>query len=431
VSEAVVIGGGPDALVAAHLLARRGHRVTLLREQAAPSRTTGWVPAQLQRDLALADLALERPDPWLRMPLENGETLALWHDMARSVESIRRYSARDAEAWPRFCERMAALAGLLARIYVAPPPSLIDLRFAMRVRRLGRQAMEELMRLLPMPVAELLDDWFESDALKGGLGALAVRDLHQGPRSAGTAFCLLHRHVGNPLGVFRAPQSNLGAVLAARAGVAFRGGRAARIGVREGKVTSVGLDDGAELPASLVVSEADPPRTLDELVEPGWLDPDLLRAVRHIRSRAVAVTLLFELERAPAWKSLTIAPSLDYVERAYDAVKYRCASAAPWADVRIDGKSAEVHVQYVPEGKADGLADFLAAHLAIARRREQRPNLPHAELTLDQALWMRPLPELARYATPIEGLWLCGPAMHPGIAGICGYNCANAALSAR
>jgi len=431
-SDVIVIGADANGLVAADLLARAGHKVTVVQEEPTPARTMGWVPAQLQ----LSGLTVSCPDPWLRAPLEGGGVLELSRDMARSVESIRRMSAPDAEAWPRFCARMATLARLLERIYVEPPPSLVDLRFAFRLRRLGRQGMEDLMRLLPMPVAELLDEWFESDVLKGALGAQAVRHLLQGPRSAGTAFRLLHYHAGNPPGVFRVPASNLAPLLRAR--VAPREAKVARITVRAGEVTGVMLDRGEELRASLVVSAADPRRTLLDLVEPGWLDPDLARALRHVRSRGVAAKVALTLERAADWKTLTLAPSLDYVERAYDDAKYGRVSAQPWLDFIADGKDAEVHLQYAKadDGDLAALATrLLTPFLSVTAARvlptpaSWPDGQPHqAELALDQALWMRPLPELAGYRTPIKGLWLGGQAMHPAVPGLAGYNCARELL---
>ena len=437
-SEVVIIGADANGLVAADVLARAGHKVTVVQEGGTPERTMGWVPPQLAAELQLNGLAMACPDPWLRAPLGDAGVLELWRDVARSAEAIRRVSPRDAENWPRFCERMATLARLLERLYVEPPPSLVDLRFALRVRRLGRQGMEDLMRLLPMPAAEWLDDWFESDVLKGALGAHAVRHLLQGPRSAGTAFRLLHYHAGNPLGVFRTPASNLAQLLRARS-AAVREAKASRILVRSGQVSGVALDGGEELRASLVVSAVDPRRTLIDLVEPGWLDPDLLRALRHVRSRGVAAKLALTLERAPDWKTLTLAPSLDYVERAYDDAKYGRASTQPWLDVVADGKSAEVHFQYAPHGHgadADIAIRLLAPHLPaiidckiLPPPRAWTDGQPHqAELSLDQALWMRPLPELAGYATPIRGLWLGGQAMHPAVPGIAGYNCARQML---
>jgi phytoene dehydrogenase-like protein len=445
-SDVVVIGAGADELVAARLLARAGYRVTVLQEYAAPDPTDGWIPSRISRALRLR-VKQERPDPWLRTPLPAGGTLELHADMKRSVESLRRSSPRDAAQWPKFGQRMARLAALLARLYVEPPPSLVDTRFALRIRRLGRQGMEDLMRLLPMPVAELLDEWFECDALKGALGAMAVRNLQQGPRSAGTAFRLLHLQVGSAPGVFRPPRSNLAAVL--RGGLTVREGRAARIDVRAGSVSGVTLENADQLPAGIVLAGAHPARVLGELVEPGWLDPQLVRAARRIRSRGVAAKVGLQLERAPDWATLTLAGSLDDVERAYDDVKYGRLSARPVLDAVADGQALEVHVQYVPHAARDAPAiehavkQALQPHVPPIRQctvhtpadLERLHGWPqgqphHAEPSLDQALWMRPLPELARYATPVKGLWLCGPGMHPGagVAGACGYNCAREIL---
>ncbi len=340
----VVIGGGVNERVAAHLLARAGRQVVLLDDGNKPD-TRGWVSPVIEKALNVS-VSTERPDPW-------------------TIDAVRRLSPRDAERWPQFCERMARLARFLERLYLAPPAGPTSLSVAFGVRRLGRQAMEDLMRIVPMPLAELLDDWFESDALKALLAAGPLRHALQGPRSGGTAFCLLHDHVGSPPGAFQPPSSNLHAVLAALPGVQTRQAKVVSIGT--GRVT---LDGGESIAADTIVSGLHPKRTLLELADPGWLDPELARAVGHIRSRRFAVP--------------REARSLDELERAYDDAKHRRAA--------------------VTEGEA--------------------------ELTLDQVLWMRPLPELARYRTPIEGLWLCGESMHPGpgIAGAAGYHCAREIL---
>jgi len=425
-SDAVVIGAGPDELVAARLLQQAGHRVTVVQERAAPDRVEGWAPAQIGR------LDAKRPDPWLRTP----DGLELFADMDRSAQSIRRFSARDADRWPEFCERLGRLASLLEELYLHAPPSLIDLRFALKVRRLGRAGMEDLMRLLPMPAAELLDEWFESDSLKGALGALAVRDLQQGPRSAGTAFRLLHLHACSLRGVFRPASVNVAPL---RSGLTTREARVARIELRGGVVSGVSLASGEMLSASLIVAGANPARVLGELVEPGWIDPDLLRAARNIRARGVAARVRLQLERAPEWPTLTLAGALDDVERAYDAVKYGRVSERLVIDAVADGAAIDAHVQFVPHPAAD-TADIqarvvkqLQAHLPPIRATAVQLPIDlehHAELSLDQALWMRPLPELSAYKTPVSVLWLCGSSMHPGagVIGASGYNCARAIL---
>ncbi|HVJ24483.1 MAG TPA: hypothetical protein VM756_11160, partial [Burkholderiales bacterium] len=384
-------------------------------------------------------------------PLPEGGRLELWRDMARSVESIRRLSARDAERWPAFCKRMARLARFLEVLYAAPPPDPLSLSFALRARRLGRQGLEDLLRILPMPVAELLDDWFESDLLKGALGAAGVLHLMQGPRSAGTAFRLLHHHVGCPPGVFRPPRSNILELLRRLPRVELQQTEVLRVAVRAGAVTGVALKDGRSLDATVVVSSVDPRRSLLEFVEPGWLDPELARALRHVRRRGVVARLRLQLDRAPGFGALALAPSLDYLERAYDDAKYGRVSQRPYVEARCDEQHrVDVHIQYAPYG-ADcaglgerviallsehwGDAQPSASELLSPRELEQFEGWPqgqahHAELSLDQALWMRPLPELARYATPIQGLWLCGQGMHPGagVAGAAGFNCAHEIL---
>lgn len=467
----LVLGAGVDELVAAHYLARAGHRVLVLDDRAARyDAEAGWVPPRIARDLALDrhGLKIDHTDPWISAALPDGGRLELWRDVARSAEAIRRLSTRDAAKWPAFCDRMARLARLLEAVYTAPPPDPISRELGelarlaglgLRARRLGRQGIEDLLRLLPMSVADFLDDWFEADTLKGLLGAAGVMHLQQGPRSGGTAFRLLHQHVGSPAGVFRPPRSNIARVLAELPGVERRDARVARITVREGRAIGVGLASGEEIAASIVVSGADPQRALLELVDPGWLDPELARAVRNIRRRGVVARVTLTVDREPGFSTLVLAPSLDDLEHAYDDAKYGRVSARPYLEARsaeplADGRHRlHVHVQYAPYTLADGewddarraalgdlVVETLSPHLpAVVERTVLAPpdleeayrwpegQAHHAELALDQVLWMRPVPALARYATPIEGLYLCGPSMHPGggIAGAAGANAAR------
>lgn len=473
----LVIGAGVNELVAAHYLAKAGRRVLVLdprpaREDSLPE--GGWIPPRIVRELALEGrgLKVDYPDPWAAALLADGGRLELWRNMARSVEAIRRVSPKDAAKWPAFCERMARLARLFEALYTAPPPDPVSREFgdlaqlaglALRTRRLGRQGIEDLLRLLPMSVADWLDEWFESDALKAILGAAGVMHLQQGPRSGGTAFRLLHHHVGSPAGVFRPPLSNLRRVLSELPGLEIRRGtEVERITVREGRAAGVVLANGEEIGTRIVVSGADPKRTLLELVDPGWLDPEFARAVRHIRCRGVVARVTLALDRAPGFLTLVVAPSLDYIERAYDDAKHGRVSHEPYLEASSDGRTAngryrvEVHVHYAPYVLADGewdadrrlalgdlalkvlsqhLPDFDAAvveRVLSPRDLEERYGFPegqehHAELALDQALWMRPVPGWARYRTPIDGLYLCGPGTHPGggIAGAAGHNAAR------
>jgi phytoene dehydrogenase-like protein len=477
---AIIIGGGINELVAGHYLARAGHRVLVVTERSSVGNApfdAAWISPGIVRDLVLDrhGLSVRHEDPWAVAALADGARLELSHDIARSADEIRKQSPHDAANWPEFCARMHALARVLESLYVEPPPDplaneLIDLgqlaRVALRVRGLGRRGIEDLLRLLPMSVADLLDEWFESDALKGVLGAAGIRHLYQGPRSGGTAFNFLHHHVGSPAGVFRQPLTNVARALTGLPGVESRHAKVAQIKVQQGRVAGVVLSSGEEIDASLVVSGVHPRRTLLELLDPAWLDPQLVRAVQRIRSRGVVAELAFVLSRDPGFTTLVIAPSLDYLERAYDEAKYGRISREPYLEARYAGVAdngehqLHVHFQYVPHARRDGdwdddrrsavaklavecvsrqVAGFAGSVIGQTVRSplelESTYGYPegqayHAELGLDQILWMRPVPDLAQYRTPIRGLYLCGLAMHPGggIAGAAGANAGRTIL---
>ena len=429
--DAIVIGAGTNGLTTAHALAQRGRRVLVLDRRATADHPPepGWVPPAVAR-LAGAGLTVHRPDPWLVAALPEGGTLALWRDPARTADALRALSPPDAERWPAFAQRMRAVAGFLEALYQRPAPDIAtrDLgelfglaALGLRAKRLGREGLTDLLRLLPMSVADLLDEWFASDALKGALAAGAVRHLGQGPRAGGTAFSLLHHHVGSAPGVFRHPVANLAAVLAARPGITLRlGAEVTGVTVVAGRVTGVMLADGEALAAPVVVSNLDPQRTLLELVNADWLAPEFLDAVRHVRCRAVAA----QVTLAPCPDTLVLAPSLDYLERACDATKYGDMSELPLVEVTAGTGMGRAHVQYVPpvtprEAVRAAVERALRAHGIEADVRDVATpaDLGHrynGEMMLDQILFMRPVPGASRHRMPVGGLYLCGPGTHPG-----------------
>jgi phytoene dehydrogenase-like protein len=504
--DSIVIGGDPDGLVAAIRLAQRGSQVLLVEANAelggifreiefAP----GFRAAPLVHDagylsLDIVGLLGGRPaqedisDPAV-ISLADNKPLLLRSSVADTAADLSAFSQYDAQNWPAFAQRMADLAGFLAELYRVPPPR-IDFDTAgeflglaslgRKFRGLGRSGMIELLRTLPMALGDLLDDWFESDRLKGTLAALGVMDVCQGPIAGGTAYTLLHRHIGAAPGVFsermrlQGGPATLVSVLADKAraaGITIETSAAAtRVVVRDGRIAGVTLASGEEIGARTVVSSLDPYKSLLELLDPVYLDPELIHAVRNIRFRGVTTKILVALDslplipnvNAPLTGAVLIAPSIRQVERAYDATKYGRGSEEPFIELRFPsvteprlappGKHvAVVHVQFTPynlrEGRWDRMREKIIADRAFALIERHIPGftsrakarvvlspaalearfgiregaISQGEMMLDQILFMRPVPAVARYATPIPGYFLCGAGTHPG-AGIIGQS---------
>ena len=498
--DAIVIGAGSNGLVAAAALGKAGKSVVVVERaeeiggqrrtsafapgyRAPLSADTGWVPPVVSRGLGIAPIEVATPRIAASV-VGNGEGLAISHDASRATADIQKLSAHDAARWPRFTERLGKLAGFLEALYQLPPPdidtatSLGELAplvgLGRKFRALGREDMLELLRVLPMSLQDLLDDWFEHPLVKAAVAAGGVRGIRQGPRSGGTSFVLLHHLVGGQGGVrgwWRdRPEAFVdAAAAAARAAKATLRTEAsvARILVRDDAVTGVALENGDELAAPIVVSTADAGRTLLGMVDPVWLDPEFLHALGNIKYRGCSAFVRFALDRLPDIPTLddapvaltgmvSLTPSLDDLERAYDAAKYGHVSAEPhieitvptlrWPSLAPPGKHVLVaRAQYAPYALRDGAAwdDTRSCELgetvtraigrimpgfteAIVNREILTPldlesrygvtegALTHGELTLDQILFMRPVPGWGRYAMPIDGLYLAGSGTHPG-----------------
>ncbi|MGH7556369.1 MAG: phytoene desaturase family protein [Gemmatimonadota bacterium] len=520
--DSIVIGGGHNGLVCAAYLARAGRKVLVLERRpvlggAAVSEEVfpgfrysvfSYVVSLLRPEI-IRDLDLPRhglhivPLESTFTPLPDGDHLATWADPDETRRELYRHSPRDADAYEEFGRLMQRMAMAVKPILGISPPDPASLhprdllamgRFAKHFRDLGGKELHALVKLMTMSAADYLGEWFENEVLKAAKSASGIIGTFLGPRSPGTAYVLLHHYVGEIDGVFRAwgfARGGTGAVSesiasAARGfGAEIRTGAAVdRVLVKDGRVAGVALADGQEIRAPVVVSGLDPRRTFLELVEPAHLPDDLVDAVRRFRFRGSSGKVNLALAEPPSFTALpgdgrhlkgaiSIAPSVDYLERAYDDAKHGEFSRRPFLDIvipsMIDPEMAppgkhvmSIFVQYAPyhrkggwddaarEAFGDAVIDTLADYApnirsAILHRQVITPadieavtglsegNIFQGELALSQLFFLRPAPAWADHRTPVRGFYQCGSGTHPGggIMGASGRLGARAVLADR
>jgi phytoene dehydrogenase-like protein len=511
----LIVGAGHNGLVCAAYLAKAGRDVLVLeassrvggaavtREFAPGFRVSACahlsylLDANISNELRLADHALKPARTDLR-------TVALAADadplvLRGGVAESGALSDKDRAALATWHASMMQFARVLGKQHNRRPPRLggggrseafAAALLGLDIRRLGREPMREFLRIAGINIFDVLEEQFASPLLKGALALDAVLGSNLGPRSNNSVLTLLHRLSGQACGVvggLSVPVGGLGAVSEALAAAARAAGAkvqlnspVARITLEGDRVSGVELESGERVAGSIVISNADPARTLLQLLGARHLETGFVHKIRHVRSKGMAAKLHLALEGLPdfsrlsrelAGERLLIAPSADYIETAFDHAKYGECSPEPALEITIpsvhDGSLAPAGkhvlsaiVQYAPfdprasthmartkfleqtlatlERYAPGFRrQIIATELLLPADIEREFRITgghwhHGELALDQLLMLRPVPGAAQYATPVNGLYLCGAGCHPGggVMGSAGRNAAQAVLTA-
>jgi phytoene dehydrogenase-like protein len=515
--DAIVIGGGHNGLVNAAYLTKAGLKTLLLERRhvlGGASVTEEVYPGfkftvfsyvvSLFRPEIIRDLDLTRhglmilPLESTLSPLQDGRYLYRGADHYETYRNIGRFSLRDADAYEDYGRMMHLMAKAVKYVLSIAPPDPTSLRpgelngllqMARHFLGLDREQFYTLVRLMTMSSADFLSRWFESEPLMGTLSASGIIGTFMGPRSPGTAYVLLHHYMGEIDGVFRAwgfSKGGTGGIAEALANSARALGVEIRIEapvsqviLQNGKAAGIALENGEEIYARLVVSSLDPAQTFMKFVDPGLLPEEMVSSIGKYVYRGSSGKVNFALDAAPELACLpgkgahlrgaiSISPSVDYIERAYDDAKYGSFSQRPYIDVIVPsmidpdmappGKHVmSCFVQYAPyhlkegnwdekrEAFGDAVVETLCEYIPnlkdiIIHRQVLTPldierttglsegNIFQGELSLSQLFFLRPAPGLAKYRTPLRNYYQCGSAAHPG-GGITGAPGRLAALT--
>jgi phytoene dehydrogenase-like protein len=521
--DVIIVGGGHNGLVTAAYLAGAGKKVLVLErrelvggcsvtEEVWPGyrvSTAAYLSSLLQ-DRVIQDLELKRfgyqvdaKDPAFFTVFPDDRHMFMWQNEDKTLAELAKFSRKDAETFPKYEAYLERLAVIVESLLLTTPPEFPPagigdlteyLKLAGRFRKLAREEITGLVSIFTKSAADFLDDWFESDEIKVTLATDGVIGANGGPRSAGTAYILMHHVMGGiegKRGLWGFVRGGMGAISNAIADSARSRGaeirtnaEVAHIRVEGGAVRGVVMKNGDEIQAKMVASNLDPRLTFLKLIDEKELDPDFVARIRRFRCEGTSCKINLALSGLPSFRALPgapapqhratmhICPSIDYIERAWDDAKYGRPSQSPMLEMTVptmydptlapEGRHIMgIFLQYAPYTLKDATWDELREPFAnrvfdileeyapgfrslILDKQVLTPldlerrfgitggNIFHGEMSLDQMFVMRPVAGAARYKMPIRGLYLCGSGAHPGggVMGAPGHNAAKMMLKA-
>lgn len=520
--DALIIGGGHNGLVCAWYLARAGWKVRVLERRSVVGgaavteefhpgfrNSTASYTVSLLQSRVIADMGLH--DHGLRvvhrpisnfLPFDDSRYLKLGGGLERTQAEVARYSAKDAATLPAYYDALDRIADVLRDFALRTPPNVgggLDSlwRAATQgwgLKKLGIEAQRDLLDLFVKSARDFLDGWFESDELKAAFGFDAVVGNYASPDAPGSAYVLLHHVFGEVNGVKGAwghAIGGMGAITQAMRRACETAGveimteaPVAKVLVDGGKAVGVALEDGREFFARRVIANVGPKLLYGKLIEESALPADFARRMKSFKLGSGTFRMNVALSELPRFTCLpepgehlasgiVIAPTLDYMDRAFTDARAQGWSRAPIVEMLIPSTLDDslappgAHVAslfcqqfapVLPDGRswaderdaaADRIIDTVDAYapgfkasvlgrLALSPMDlEERFGLMggdifHGAMSLDQLWAARPVLGHGAYAGPIRNLWMCGAGTHPGggVTGAPGHNAAREILRA-